>query len=151
MRHARTVAAVSTNAGADAQQVVSGPAERLRQVADVMRWQAWGAFAGALLCVVIFFWTIRYDTGDHSLIGVVLFFAAWVALLGTGLLALSKAVAAGSVTARILTIGVELVVLVTTAVMWWFLPLIAGSVAYVVVTLARTWRAALDDADSAPP
>jgi hypothetical protein len=103
----------------------------------VLRVQGWAWFVVAVGWVVLFFWTIAYDTGDHSLIGVALLFAAWAAILGVAVLFCLRLLTRGTPGARIYTISAELLVLFTT---WWLWPLFLITIAapvYVIVTMVR--------------
>jgi hypothetical protein len=102
---------------------------RLTRALLVMRVQGWAWYAVAVGWVVLFFWTIAYDTGEHNLIGIALLFAAWDVILGTAVLFCVRLLTRGSPGARIYTISAELVVLLTT---WWLSP------AYVIAMMFRT-------------
>ena len=134
---------MSTDRGAQPQQM-----ERLRRTLLVMRVQGWGWFVVAVGWVVLFFWTIAYDTGEHNLIGVALLFAAWAAILGAAVLFCVRLLTRGSPGARIYAISAELVVLLTT---WWLWPLFLITVIAPAYVIAMMFRTAGTPAPPQPP
>ena len=107
-----------------------------------MRIQGWVWLVVAVGFVATFFWTIAYDTGDHSLVGVALLFAAWAAILGGALLFCRHLLRRGSAGARVYTISAELLVFVT---MFWFWPLFPITILAPVYVIAMMFRTPTTD------